>query len=202
MSNNVQMKKFSPIDSVSYKYKTTYYLINICSLLAFVGIIIKVVFSSLKIGDEQGPAFATLVGYVFTTVALLGLLMGVVSYYFKVMNTPSCNNIYPSFFQIIGLVIILFVIIRQSTVFSKMINTQQVDPEYYKFSNYSSLLIFIQLMLIFSYLQNNLGCMNSSTTAMSSPSLGTLYLSVTLFILNVLTVGIMEVILRLFSTCF
>jgi hypothetical protein len=202
MSNNVQMKKFSPIDSVSYKYKTTYYLINICSLLAFVGIIIKVVFSSLKIGDEQGPAFATLVGYVFTTVALLGLLMGVVSYYFKVMNTPSCNNIYPSFFQIIGLVIILFVIIRQSTVFSKMINTQQVDPEYYKFSNYSSLLIFIQLMLIFSYLQNNLGCMNSSTTAMSSPSLGTLYLSITLFILNVLTVGIMEVILRLFSTCF
>ena len=202
MSNNVQMKKFSPIDSVSYKYKTTYYLINICSLLAFVGIIIKVIFSSLKIGDEQGPAFATLVGYVFTTVALLGLLMGVVSYYFKVMNTPSCNNIYPSFFQIIGLVIILFVIIRQSTVFSKMINTKQVDPEYYKFSNYSSLLIFIQLMLIFSYLQSNLGCMNSSTTAMSSPSLGTLYLSITLFILNVLTVGIMEVILRLFSTCF
>ncbi len=202
MSGTVQMRKFSPIDSVSYKYKTTYYLINICSLLAFVGIIIKVVFSSLKIGDEQGPAFATLVGYVFTTVALLGLLMGVVSYYFKVMNTPSCNNIYPSFFQIIGLVIILFVIIRQSTVFSKMINTQQVDPEYYKFSNYSSLLIFIQLMLIFSYLQNNLGCMNSSTTAMSSPSLGTLYLSITLFILNVLTVGIMEVILRLFSTCF
>ena len=170
--------------------------------MAFVGVVIKVVFSSLKIGDEQGPAFATLVGYVFTTVALLGLLMGVVSYYFKVMNTPSCNSIYPSFFQIIGLIIILFVVIRQSTVFSKMINTQQVDPEFYKFSNYSSLLIFIQLMLIFSYLQSNLGCINSSTTAMSSPSLGTLYLSITLFILNVLTVGIMEVILRLFSTCF
>ena len=83
-----------------------------------------------------------------------------------------------------------------------MINTQQVDPEFYKFSNYSSLLIFIQLMLIFSYLQSNLGCMNSSTTAVSSSSLGTLYLSITLFILNVLTVGIMEVILRLFSTCF
>ena len=202
MSGTIQMPKFSQIDSVSYKYKGTYYLINICSLLAFVGIIIKVVFSSLKIGDEQGPAFATLVGYVFTTVALLGLLMGVVSYYFKVMHSPSCNSIYPSFFQIIGLIIILFVVIRQSTVFSKMINTQQVDPEFYKFSNYSSLLIFIQLMLIFSYLQSNLGCMNSSTTAMSSPSLGTLYLSISLFILNILTVGIMEVILRLFSTCF
>ena len=202
MSGTIQMRKFSPIDSVSYKFKGTYYLINICALLAFVGVIIKVVFSSLKIGDEQGPAFATLVGYVFTTVALLGLLMGVVSYYFKVMNTPSCNSIYPSFFQIIGLIIILFIVIRQSTVFSKMINTQQVDPEFYKFSNYSSILIFIQLMLIFSYLQSNLGCINSSTTAMSSPSLGTLYLSITLFILNVLTVGIMEVILRLFSTCF
>lgn len=79
MSGTIQMRKFSPIDNVSYKFKGTYYLINICALLAFVGVVIKVVFSSLKIGDEQGPAFATLVGYVFTTVALLGLLMGVVS---------------------------------------------------------------------------------------------------------------------------
>ena len=59
--------------------------------------------------------------------------------------------------KIIGLIIILFVVIRQSTVFSKMINTQQVDPEFYKFSNYSSVLIFFQLMLIFSYLQSKTG---------------------------------------------
>ena len=100
MSGTVQMRKFSPIDSVSYKFKGTYYLINICALLAFVGVIIKVVFSSLKIGDEQGPAFATLVGYVFTTVALLGLLMGVVSYYFKVMNTPSVIVYIQVFFRL------------------------------------------------------------------------------------------------------
>ena len=203
MSGTIVTKKFSPIDSVSYKFKSTYYLINVCVLLAFVGVIIKVVFSSLKIGDEQGPAFATLVGYVFSTVALFGLLLGVISYYYKVeKSSPSCFSIYPSFFQIIGLIIILFVVIRQSTVFSKMINTQQVDPEFYKFSNYSSVLIFFQLMLIFSYLQSNLGCIKSSVTAISQSSLGTLYLSLSMFILNVLTVGIMEVILRLFSTCF
>ena len=202
MQSNNPMINFSPIDKVNYRFKTIYYLINICILLAFVGIIIKMVFTSLSIGEDQGPAFATLVGYIFTSIALFGLLMAVVSYYFKVKNAPSCYNLYPSFFQILALFIILFVIIRQSISFSKMINTYQVDPEYYKFSNYSGILIFFQLVLIYSYLQGNLNCISSTVGTLSKPSIGTLYLSIVLFILNILTVGIMEVILRLFSTCF
>ena len=202
MQNNGPTANFSPIDKVNYRFKTIYYLINICILLAFVGIIIKMVFTSLSMGDDQGPAFATLVGYIFTSIALFGLLMAVVSYYFKVKNTPSCSSLYPSFFQILALFIILFVIIRQSISFSKMINTYQVDPEYYKFSNYSGILIFFQLVLIYSYLQGNLNCISTTVGTLSKPSIGTLYLSVVLFVLNILTVGIMEVILRLFSTCF
>ena len=202
MQNNSPTANFSPIDKVNYRFKTVYYLINICILLAFVGIIIKMVFTSLSMGDDQGPAFATLVGYIFTSIALFGLLMAVVSYYFKVKNTPSCSSLYPSFFQILALFIILFVIIRQSISFSKMINTYQVDPEYYKFSNYSGILIFFQLVLIYSYLQGNLNCISTTVGTLSKPSIGTLYLSIVLFILNILTVGIMEVILRLFSTCF
>jgi hypothetical protein len=202
MQNNNPIANFSPIDKVNYRFKTIYYLINICVLLAFVGIIIKMVFTSLSMGDDQGPAFATLVGYIFTSIALFGLLMAVVSYYFKVKNTPSCSSLYPSFFQLLALFIILFVIIRQSISFSKMINTYQVDPEYYKFSNYSGILIFFQLVLIYSYLQGNLNCISTTVGTLSKPSIGTLYLSVVLFVLNILTVGIMEVILRLFSTCF
>ena len=202
MQSNNPMINFSPIDKVNYRFKTIYYLINICILLAFVGIIIKMVFTSLSMGEDQGPAFATLVGYIFTSLALFGLLMAVVSYYFKVKNTPSCSSLYPSFFQILALFIILFVIIRQSISFSKMINTYQVDPEYYKFSSYSGILIFFQRVLIYSYLQGNLNCISTTVGTLSKPSIGTLYLSIVLFILNILTVGIMEVILRLFSTCF
>ena len=202
MQSNNPMINFSPIDKVNYRFKTIYYLINICILLAFVGIIIKMVFTSLSMGEDQGPAFATLVGYIFTSIALFGLLMAVVSYYFKVKNSPTCSSLYPSFFQILALFIILFVIIRQSISFSKMINTYQVDPEYYKFSSYSGILIFFQLVLIYSYLQGNLNCISTTVGTLSKPSIGTLYLSIVLFILNILTVGIMEVILRLFSTCF
>ena len=124
--NNPILDKLSPIDRINYRFKTIYFLINICVLLAFVGIIIKTVFTSLSIGDEQGPAFATLVGYLFTSVALFGLLMAVVSYYLKVQGSSACFNLYPSFFQILALFIILFVIIRQSISFSKMINTKVV----------------------------------------------------------------------------
>ena len=201
-TNNNPMKNFAPIDKVNYRFKTIYYLIYICVLLAFVGIVIKIVFTSLSIGDEQGPAFATLVGYIFTCVAMFGLLMAVISYYFKVQGSSCSTSLYPSFFQIFALFLILFVIIRQSISFSNMINTYQVDPEYYTFSNYSSILIFFQLVLIFSYLHGNLNCISTTVGALSKPSIGTLYLSIVLFILNILTVGIMEVILRLFSTCF
>ena len=41
MQNNNPTANFSPIDKVNYRFKTIYYLINICILLAFVGIIIK-----------------------------------------------------------------------------------------------------------------------------------------------------------------
>ena len=80
MKSNTSFPNFTTMDKVNYRFKTVYYLINICVLLAFVGIIIKIVFSSLSIGDEQGPAFSTMVGYIFTCVGLFGLLMSVISY--------------------------------------------------------------------------------------------------------------------------
>jgi hypothetical protein len=69
-------------------------------------------------------------------------------------------------------------------------------------SHFILLVIIFQIILIFSYLRGNMACMTSVTNPMADPSIGTLYLSVTLFVLNGLCVGIMEVILRLFSTCF
>ena len=194
------MNSVSALDNIDVRFKTTFYIFNISLLLAFVGIFIKIAFSSLKIGNEQGPGFATAVGYMVSFVSLFTLLVAVISYYLK--TEGRCFNLYPSFFQIIALLIILFVIIRQSLAYSDMINERKVDPEYYKFSGYSSVLIIFQVILIFSYLRANMGCMSSVTNPIIDPSVGTLYLSITLFILNGLCVGIMEVILRLFSTCF
>lgn len=192
----------STLDNINFKFKNTYYLVNLCVLLAFVGIGIKTFFSSMKIGNEQGPAFATFVGYIFSTIALIGILMGVASYYFKVKDNPKCFRLYPSLIQIIGLIILLTIIIYQNGNFSEKINNFKVSPEFYKFSNYSSLLIFVQLILIFTFLQNNMGCLNNSTSVLSTQSLGTLYISLILFVINFVCVGIMEVILRLYSTCF
>ena len=36
MQNTSPTANFSPIDKVNYRFKTIYYLINICILLAFV----------------------------------------------------------------------------------------------------------------------------------------------------------------------
>ena len=194
------MDSLTGLDNIDVRFKSIYYIFNISLLLAFVGVFIKIAFSSLQVGNEQGPGFATAVGYIISFISLFSLLIAVISYYLK--TNGNCFNLYPSFFQIIALLIIFFVIIRQSFAYSTMINERKVDPEYYKFSNYSGILIFFQLVLIYSYLQGNLNCISTTVGTLSKPSIGTLYLSIVLFILNILTVGIMEVILRLFSTCF
>ena len=194
------MNSLTGLDNIDVRFKSIYYIFNISLLLAFVGVFIKIAFSSLQIGNEQGPGFATAVGYIISFISLFSLLIAVISYYLK--TNSKCFNLYPSFFQIIALLIIFFVIIRQSLAYSTMINERKVDPEYYKFSGYSSVLIIFQIIMIFSYLRGNMACMTSVTNPIADPSIGTLYLSITLFILNGLCVGIMEVILRLFSTCF
>ena len=194
------MNSLTGLNSIDVRFKSIFYIFNISLLLAFVGVFIKIAFSSLKIGNEQGPGFATAIGYIISFISLFSLLIAVISYYLK--TNGKCFNLYPSFFQIIALLIIFFVIIRQSLAYSTMINERKVDPEYYKFSGYSSVLIIFQIILIFNYLRANMACMTSVSNPIAKPSIGTLYLSVTLFILNGLCVGIMEVILRLFSTCF
>lgn len=194
------MDSLKVLDNIDVRFKSIYYIFNISLLLAFVGVFIKMAFASLKIGNEQGPGFATAIGYIVSFISLFTLLIAVISYYLK--SNGKCFSLYPSFFQIIALLIIFFVIIRQSLAYSTMINERKVDPEYYKFSGYSSVLIIFQIILIFSYLRGNMACMTSVTNPVADPSIGTLYLSVTLFVLNGLCVGIMEVILHLFSTCF
>mgnify|MGYP003338406612 CR=1 FL=1 len=43
------MNTISDVDSVNFKFKDIYYLINVCSLLAFVGLVIKYFFLYIKI---------------------------------------------------------------------------------------------------------------------------------------------------------
>ena len=138
------MNSMSDLDKIDVRFKSTFYIFNISVLLAFVGVFIKIAFSSLKIGNEQGPGLATAIGYIVSFISLFTLLLAVISYYLK--TDGKCFNLYPSFFQIIALLIIFFVIIRQSLAYSSMINERKVDPEYYKFSGYSSVLIIFQII--------------------------------------------------------
>ena len=64
------MNSISALDNIDVRFKTTFYIFNISVLLAFVGVFIKIAFSSLKIGNEQGPGFATAVGYMVSFISL------------------------------------------------------------------------------------------------------------------------------------
>ena len=91
------MNSLSGLDNIDVRFKSIYYIFNISLLLAFVGVFIKIAFSSLQIGNEQGPGFATAVGYIISFISLFSLLIAVISYYLK--TNSKCFNLYPSFFH-------------------------------------------------------------------------------------------------------
>ena len=64
------MNSLSGLDNIDIRFRTIFYIFNIALLLAFVGVFIKIAFSSLKIGNEQGPGLATAVGYIISFISL------------------------------------------------------------------------------------------------------------------------------------
>jgi hypothetical protein len=64
------MDSLPGLDNIDVRFKSIYYIFNISLLLAFVGVFIKIAFSSLQVGNEQGPGFATAVGYIISFISL------------------------------------------------------------------------------------------------------------------------------------
>jgi hypothetical protein len=138
-------------------------LLNIV-VLACIGIIIKLFFSEnyTKLGN-MGPASSTIWGYGLTAIALsIMVFMGV-----NMSNeiTKDANFIGISLLNTLPIVLTLFVIMY--TIFLNFsyftrINTDKVTRDYHTYSFMSSFLIIVQIILISTYLFNNISNSNNS----------------------------------------
>jgi hypothetical protein len=146
-------------------------LLNIV-VLACIGIIIKLFFSEnyTRLGN-MGPASSTIWGYGLTAIALsIMVFMGVYSsnriFQIEKKNDSKNANFLGIIFQntlpiVLTLFVIMYTIFLNFSYFTR-INTDKVTRDYHTYSFMSSFLIIVQIILISTYLFNNISNSNNS----------------------------------------
>ena len=180
--------------------------------LAITGVLIKIFLSGQITEDgSSGPASSAVWGYGLTTFSLFGLLVIMIALTSQETMKESIWNIIKktltSSFPLIATLLVLSWLVILYSSYSLRINKGKVAPEFNQFSFASSFLIVLQLIVVFKYLIDksniNLGQVNKDSAM--GKILGALtseLTSVTLILtlLNLIFVGMMQIIVEFFST--
>ena len=180
--------------------------------LAVSGILIKIFLSGTVTEDgSSGPASSAVWGYGLTTFSLFGLLIIVIALTSAQTMREDIwtiiKKVITSSFPLIATLLILSWLVILYTVYSVRINKGKVAPEFNQFSFASSFLIFIQLIVVFKYLMDksniSLGTANKDSPVGKVLSALTSELTsvvIILTLLNLIFVGMMQIIVEFFST--
>ena len=182
-------------------------LLNIV-VLACIGIIIKLFFSEnyTRLGN-MGPASSTIWGYGLTAIALsIMVFMGIYTSkkIFEVEKniTRDANLVGISLLNTLPIILTLFVIMY--TIFLNFsyftrINTDKVTRDYHTYSFMSSFLIIVQIILISTYLFNNILKSNTDSKIANKIELSK-NITYVLCVVNFIFVFMIHISLAFFST--
>jgi hypothetical protein len=185
--------------------KDTIYYIKLISGFTTLGVLINIFLSSSPSQDGMtGHATSTVWGYGVIIIALFALITILFSLASKEKKTASLDNfgflkllITTSFPTLITILISIW-ILTLNAVYYKKINEQKVAPEFYQFSIITTILIIGQLFTLFkplliSQTDAKAGQSNTNQNKMQ-------YATYIFAVFNMIFVGIMNIILALFST--
>lgn len=197
VSNNSTTDKFIPIKSIPYD-------IQIFSFLCILGIVFRMIFAK----TTKDYATATVWGYGFSLLALLGLIISSFAIYSKNQYTQGIYGFLKSIIKnslpIILTLVIVAIIILQNISFFDQINSGKVADEYYSFSGVSAFLILVQISLVINFLFDKLKQYKSNNQnkenimALFASELNSIILILT--VANFTFIGMLQVILKYFST--
>ena len=166
---------------------------NIMMGFIIVGILIKVFFN-ISGSSNIGDATVTIWGYGIVAMALFALMFITFSLATKIndQNKGSIFNfiklLINNSLPIVATLSILIWIITLNSVYYNKINDNKISSEYYQYSNITLFLIIAQLSVLFMSLQ-------------AGPSQTKMKYSTYFFsVLNLIFVGIMNIILTFFTT--
>jgi len=180
--------------SVNLVYDT-----KILMVFALIGIIIKVFFGSITEDGSSGPADATIYGFGLVDISILSIIFITFALASRMANVNLGimqfikNLVIGAYPSIIMLVMITWLIVINAT-YRKEINKGTVPSEYNSFSFMSTVLILIQLALLFKITHNEVNNIQDPNASLMKS------LSFLLSILNFLFIGIINIILKFFIT--
>lgn len=176
------------------------YDVKIFSFLCILGILIRIIFA--RTADEY--AKATVYGYGFSILALLGLLVGSFAISYKDQYSQGVMGFFKVILKnaipVLLIIVIIALILFQNISFYDQINKGLVANEYYQFSGVSSFLILVQVSLVINYLMNLLGSVRNKGDIMASVASELNSVILILTVANIGIIGILQVILKYFST--
>lgn len=180
-------------------------------MLAIAGVIVKLFMGGGTTKDgSSGPASATVWGYGLTSVAFVGLLLVVMS-----LSTTeamqkgameSIKMIVASSFPVIAILVVLGWIVVINMTFMQRINSGRVAPEFNQFSLFSTILIVLQLLVVFKYILDTIGinlvpdANEAAKQAEKVLSSELTSVTIVLTLLNLIFAGMMQVVVEFFST--
>ena len=189
--------KFVPIKRIPYD-------IQIFSFLCILGIVFRMIFARAS----NDYATATVWGYGFSVLSLFGLIISSFAISSKKQLSQGIlgffKNVLATSLPIIFSLVIVTLIILQNISFYDQINSGKVADEYYSFSGISSFLILVQISITINYLLDKLKG-NTTTSKNTSDIMSALAselnsIIIILTLANVTFVGMLQVILKYFST--
>ena len=179
------------------------YDVKIFSFLCILGILVRIIFA--RTANEY--ATATVYGYGFSILALLGLLVGSFAISYKDQFSQGIMGFFKVIFKnaipVLLIISIIAMILFQNVSFYDQINKGKVADEYYQFSGVSSFLILIQTCLVINYLMDTLGGEQNTgnkggvMTALASEMNSIIII---LSVANIGIIGVLQIILKYFST--
>lgn len=184
------------------------YDITIMMIFSFIGIIIKLFFGNITTTDgSQGPASAALWGYgvVAMSVLVIMFINFALASQMMELNKYSSNTIgfikalLTSSMPILLTFIILVWLLIINTTYYKRINEGKIANEYNTFSTISTILVVFQLVILFKYLNDEV--LTKKGNLIAGVLKGQLAsITYVLSILNLVFIGMMNIVLEFFST--
>lgn len=190
--------------------KSLGYDINNLVLFAFVGIIIKLFLGSSTTEDgSRGPASAAIWGYGVIAASVLGIMFitFAMATQLSKLSENSLGFVKSLFLHSLPSVLMLGILTLLITInaeYFKRINEGNVAKEYSTYSNLSTFMVMIQLVVLYKYLIDELliGKGGPTNKIMLIEALKSRMASVTYLLTlgNLIVASVMTIILKYFST--
>jgi len=181
-------------------------------ILAVAGMVLKVFFSGNTTPDgSSGPASSAIWGYGLTAMSLVGILVVITSLSTReAMNMgifDAIKTMVTSSLPLVATLVVIGWLIIINMTYRKQINSGRVATEYNQFSFFSTILLILQMAVMFKYLLEKIGInmfgnnQNSTMSRMADIMASELTsITVILTLLNLIFVGMMQIVVEFFST--